>query len=287
MKLDYTEFSFGFPFTENLLRGARWPIHSAAVFPNLLQEASVGYDVRIDRPAAPLFFQFKLPELITRKSHRGVQAKIEDLSIPYFIFQIMPRSRSQQHNLLVAIERRMPGSVFYASPRQEFKSLFDICYIEGCVSFCSAWISPAEIGPLMDDDPHSIVYEPDARFSWFCSEPREVRLHDPFEWAQRLPTLFETRYKSPLRELVRRMLDTLADQYPPPGHASERIREAVRVRLRRLDVPSLQDSAIRAVVEALLVCREIARIGLGLELLIAQPRGPRVIRKGETARIKR
>jgi hypothetical protein len=63
MRIGYTEFSFGYAFTENLIRSSATGPKKAPVFPNLMQEAHKGYDVRIDLPGVPLFFQYKLPEL--------------------------------------------------------------------------------------------------------------------------------------------------------------------------------------------------------------------------------
>ncbi|WP_416797639.1 hypothetical protein [Ciceribacter azotifigens] len=69
MKAGYTEFSFSYAFTENLIRGSATPPPSgASVVPNLAQEATLGYDVQIGFPAFPLFFQYKLPKLMTRAS---------------------------------------------------------------------------------------------------------------------------------------------------------------------------------------------------------------------------
>lgn len=272
MKLDYSEFSFGYAFTENFLRRHARTLRSAPVFPNLLQEAEVGYDVRIDLPAAPLFFQFKLPELVTRKSRRGAQAKIKGLSIPYFVVEIMPLSRSHQHDILVDLERRMPGAVFYASPRQTCKACLDFCYIKGCVHRCAAWISPAQIGPLQDNGAHKIIYEPYADYGWFCSEPRKVDFYDIDQLEPRLVDSFENRRRSSLRTLVREIRRTLLGVIPPLiANSEDVIRRAIRDRLWRLDAPWFRDREILAVVETLLLCRDLARIALGLELIIAQP----------------
>ena len=61
MKLGYSEFSFGYAFTENLIRSSPLSPSGAPVFPNLVQEADLGYDVRIDLPGLPWFFQYNLP----------------------------------------------------------------------------------------------------------------------------------------------------------------------------------------------------------------------------------
>jgi uncharacterized protein Usg len=57
MKVGYAEFSFGYAFTENLVRASATAPAGAPVFPNLVQEAHLGYDVCIDFPAVPLFFE--------------------------------------------------------------------------------------------------------------------------------------------------------------------------------------------------------------------------------------
>lgn len=272
MKLDYSEFTFGYAFTENFLRRAPTG-HPAPVFPNLSQEASLGYDVRINLPAAPLFFQFKLAELMIRNSAREIsRLNIPNLVTPYFRFAIMPRRKSQQHELLVHLETMYPKSVLYAAPKQKNKSSLDKCYIKGQIYRCSALICPGDIGFLSDDRQHWIVYHPRAKFGWFCSEPREVRFFDIDQWEERLPERFKAEYQDPLSELVKRMLQALLGLWSSPMRDAEQgIRHAVRARLARLDERWLREKEIRAVVEALLVCRDIARIGLGLELIIAQP----------------
>ena len=58
MKLSYTEFSFGYAFTENLIRSTKTRPSGAPTFPNLVQEADLGYDVRVECPSCPLFFQY-------------------------------------------------------------------------------------------------------------------------------------------------------------------------------------------------------------------------------------
>ncbi len=53
---------------ENLIRGSATALTGAPVFPTLVQEAILDYDGQISFPAVPLFFQYKLPELVTRAS---------------------------------------------------------------------------------------------------------------------------------------------------------------------------------------------------------------------------
>lgn len=117
MKVGYTEFSFGYAFTENLIRGSATAPTGAPVFPNLVQEAMLGYDVQIGFPAVPLFFQYKLPELMTRASAFEIAGGLcPGLTLEFFRITLMRRDVSDQHRLMIDWEGRYPGQVFYAAP---------------------------------------------------------------------------------------------------------------------------------------------------------------------------
>src|SRR5690348_7313150 len=126
MKLGYTEFSFGYAFTENLARSAVARPSGAPVFPNLNQEAQLGYDVHIDFPGCPLFFQYKLPELmVSRRAAEISQHGLAGIRVRFFRMPLMRRDLSQQHDLLRRLERRLPNAVYYASPSMENNNSFN------------------------------------------------------------------------------------------------------------------------------------------------------------------
>jgi hypothetical protein len=75
MKVGYTEFSYGYAFTENLIRSSSVAPLGAPVFPNLLQEGQSGFDVQINFPGVPLFFQYKLPEVMLRGTAYEISQK--------------------------------------------------------------------------------------------------------------------------------------------------------------------------------------------------------------------
>jgi hypothetical protein len=104
MKLGYSEFSFGYAFTENLIRSSSAAPAGAPMFPNLVQEAQLGYDVRIDRPGAPMFFQYKLPALMARNTAFEISKyKIPGLAAPFFRMPLMRRDLSKQHERLIVV----------------------------------------------------------------------------------------------------------------------------------------------------------------------------------------
>lgn len=175
MRLGYTEFSFGYAFTENLIRSAAARPAGAPVFPNLIQEAQLGYDVHIDLPGCPLFFQYKLPELMVRNSAAEIsQHSLAGISIPFFRMPLMRRDLSQQHLLLIDLETRFPSAVFYATPSMHDIGAFNAAYSVAQVHQRSVFFSPRNIGPLPDDKQHVVVYRDGLGSAWFCSEPRMI-----------------------------------------------------------------------------------------------------------------
>ncbi len=167
MKLGYTEFSFGYAFTENLIRSSVTAPHGAPIFPNLSQEGHLGFDVHIDLPGLPLFFQYKLPELMVRSNAKELSYAGCALDLPYFRMPLMRRDVSDQHQLLIDLEYDYPNGVFYATPCLSDQPQFNNAYNAATVHERSAFISPSDIGPLPDDKSHNIVYEDGAGIGYF------------------------------------------------------------------------------------------------------------------------
>jgi hypothetical protein len=140
MKLGYTEFSFGYAFTENLIRSAHTAPQGAPVFPNLIQEAQMGYDVHINLPGLPLFFQYKLPELMKRSTASEISVHhIPGLTVPFFRMPLMRRDLSRQHQRLIKLENKYPGTALYATPGMQNLREFNQAYNAGIVHGCSVF----------------------------------------------------------------------------------------------------------------------------------------------------
>jgi hypothetical protein len=176
MKLGYTEFSFGYAFTENLIRSSRNAPTGAPTFPNLVQEAQLAYDVRIDLPGVPLFFQYKLPELMKRRNAAEIaKHQFPGLSVPFFRMPLMRRDLSDQHKLLMKLEKQFPKTVLYAAPALTDLGQFNKAYNTANVHLSSVLFSPADIGPLPDDKQHNVAYRNGLPYAWLCSEPKRIR----------------------------------------------------------------------------------------------------------------
>lgn len=273
MKLGYTEFSFGYAFTENLIRSlATGPI-GAPIFPNLLQEAQLGYDVRIDLPGCPVFFQYKLPELMVRETAAEIaQHALPGISVPFFRMPLMRRDLSDQHKLLIGLEKQFPDAVFYVAPVLPDVNSFDAAYKSAHVHQQSVFFSPGDIGALPDDKHHVVAYC-NAGTAWMCSEPRELEARGFEAIDERVRAhLGEPRYRT-LESAVAIIGPAVLERVTPEMREAE---GGIRARVRQRIEQSVDGSAAavrsRRVAEDLLVYREIARVGLGLDMTIAQAR---------------
>ena len=272
MQLDYTEFSFGYAFTENLIRSASSRPRGAPFFPNLLQEAQLGYDVRIDLPGCPLYLQFKLPELMVRNSAMEISRNSLDIALPFFRMYLMKRNLSKQHKRLIELEEKSTDAVYYATPIMENVSDFNTAYNSATVHRQSIFFSPEDIGPLPDDEQHVIAYSDGLGYAWMCSKPNEVSVLQYENISEKLRNSFEdARYRT-LEATAHNIREALLPLIPQQIRGSEgAIQQRIHGRRARLgNERNINDPTGRIVVE-LLVLREIARVGLGLELIIAQP----------------
>ena len=272
MKLGYSEFSFGYAFTENLIRSTARPT-GAPVFLNTFQEGQRGFDVQIDFPGRPLYFQYKLPELMVRNSAAEItKHSLSGLTIPFFRMYLMRSNLSTQHQKLIELENGSPNAVFYAAPGMKDLDAFNDAYNSAKVHCRSVFFSPKEIGPLPDDKQHVIAYNSALNQAWLPSEPREVAALQckDIEVLVRL-SFEEPRYRT-LEAAVRSIREQMLPLVPSRIRAAqEDIWERVRMRRTGLSDHMDIDAATQHVVEEILVYREIARVGLGLDLVIAQP----------------
>ncbi len=275
MKLGYTEFSFGYAFTENLIRSASTAPGGALFFPNLVQEGRLGYDVRIDCPGCPLYFQYKLPELMIRNSAAEIsQYFLQGIETPFFRMHLMKRNQSRQHELLINLESRYPNAVYYASPGLRCNRSFNAAYNAATVHLQSVLFSPNEIGPLTDDNLHVVSYRFGQPYAWFRSEPRRIRAFKFEDTVDQVGKLFEEPGYRTLQEMARTVLEGLMQLVPEQIRNSENaIRQRIRARRTTMEEAPAVSEATQDVVEDLLVSHEIARVSLGVELVIAQPSG--------------
>lgn len=272
MKVGYTEFSFGFAFTENIIRSRPLAPNRTPYFPNLIQEATLGYDVRLDFDALPVFYQFKLPELLIRRNAREY-ARLHDqgLNLPYFRMPIMRANQSDQHRLLIDWETAHPGRVHYSSPNFIDPAGFNQAFSNCSVHTESILISPLAMGPIHDTDEHCYVYNRGAMQGWFCSEPLKINHQNGKKGVDDAIAQVTSGGGVPVPDVPEKLIQDLRDVLPR------------RDRGKLSDIFSAQVKAVADVVGAgekpsdagqeiarIVATRNISRIFLGVEMLLVQ-----------------
>jgi len=202
-KCQFSEFSYGYCLTEDLIVGQGTPLIAAPVFPSLLEEGQpgVGYDVRFDRPGVPLFLQFKLVHQMVRRNAN--ETKRGHFQPPFYRMHLRPRPVSDQHQSLLSLEQA-GNDVFYVAPCFHTTVALNTNYAQRRVWDRSIRIRPALIGPLPDDGPHHVTFQhPSSTWQFYSDEPfKEGRAPETGEIAGRLQSRIVERGSRNLREQI-------------------------------------------------------------------------------------
>jgi hypothetical protein len=149
---------------------------------------------------------------------------------------------------------------------------FNTAYKAAYVHRQSVFFSPGEIGALPDDKQHIVAYRKTGQ-AWMCSDPKRITARGFDGINERVRGHWiEARY-STLESAVGAIGPAVLERVTPELRATE---SDIRGRIRQRTEPPIEPSATsmrrQRVAEDLLVYREIARVGLGLDVMIAQPR---------------
>lgn len=169
MKAAFSEFSYGFAFTYSFIR--KLPgVKSAPVLPSLLSEGQQGgFDLKLDYPGMPVFFQFKLSDYLTRSNSKYWAY----YGRPYFRVEITSLRRSKQHNLLKRLSMSVTPDVFYSAPLFISSNAFNQAFLDHEVENRSAWIALDKLPHLADSQQHYITFADPRMPKWNTLEPPE------------------------------------------------------------------------------------------------------------------
>jgi hypothetical protein len=157
-KSEFSEFTYGFALTHELLSGPAGQFLRAPQFPSLRDEGKkYGYDVKIQRKGKPLFIQFKLSEPMLTRAAR----EYRDLSfrIPCYRMHFWPRRKSKQHTLLSKLEQNNRGSVFYYAPAFWMVRDLDRYFASKSIESNSRRARPSELPIPRDKKSHHLSFE--------------------------------------------------------------------------------------------------------------------------------
>lgn len=229
MRPSFSEFSYGFALVNEFVHWAGQPIQAVPIFPSLLEEGHLGYDVMLDREGVPLFLQFKLSHCMVRNSAWEVRRQI--ITPPFYRMHLHARIESAQHQLL--IERENSGNmVFYAAPEFHKHAEFNDAYRAREVIAKSSFWRPIDIGPLPDDAPHHVAFRRGEDHGWFCSKPKRIaKSFQGTALSRHLQDVLEKQGKRALStEAVKRMAEDMLKDLSSLRLVGLRTRAKVRQR---------------------------------------------------------
>jgi hypothetical protein len=170
MRALFSEFSYGFALTNELVERHRHLLVGAPHLPSQNQEGRPGggYDVGLPIRGFPLFLQFKVSEYMLRST----AGEWKKFGKKYFRFQLHPLRHSVQHHLLIDLESRN-NCVYYAVPAFYKAEDLNQAFSTRTVVDRTVFVRPSDIGRLPDEDNHCIAFLPGERFAYLFSEYRK------------------------------------------------------------------------------------------------------------------
>lgn len=163
MKRKVSEFSYGFVLTHELVNAFGYLPTDVPAKKRKKEDANglpSGY---------PLFLQFKASEYMKRRN--AGESKL--VGLPYFRFGLHRKTQSNQHQLLIDLEKK-GNLVFYATPKIHEAVNLNGAFFDHQVVALSLFVSPGDIGELPDKDAHSVVFSNRVEDVFFC--PKKERL---------------------------------------------------------------------------------------------------------------
>ena len=173
MKPQFSEFSYGYAITEELVQKLGYLIVGSPIFPSLQDEGKKGggYDLKLPTSGKPIYIQFKISHYMI-----GLNAKEHSLfSSSYYRMHLYASKHSNQHMMLQELEKRGEYVICIAP---EFHTVAELNrnYIARTNINNSSAFSPIDIN-LPDDGEHYIAFDRKLNHGYLCSdEPKEIEI---------------------------------------------------------------------------------------------------------------
>lgn len=166
----FSEFSYGFALTSEIITRSKADLVKAPEFPNLKKEGKVGYDLKLEWPLLTLLLQFKSVNAMT--TNRAKESHV--IKPEFYRMHLRAANVSKQHALLMNHQKKGGSAVYYAAPGFYEALDFDRFYQAGKLIEASAFFRPLDIGKLPDDGNHHVSFRRDSPVAYRCSEPVEI-----------------------------------------------------------------------------------------------------------------
>jgi hypothetical protein len=185
---------------------------------------------------------------------------------------LMRRDLSDQHAHLISLENKFPNAVFYATALLDTATAFNQAYGRAEVHTRSALYSPNDIGPLPDDKSHVVSYSATSPIAWRCSVAKDINLLSFEDLIGSVNERLPQRRERTLEESVQHIREVILPFLPQELRQAESELRARIVARQPIDGGARRPvDRVRSVSTEILVLKELSRVGLGVDLLIAQP----------------
>ena len=199
MDSEFSEFSYGYALTDELIHYHKTKLKVAPVFPSLYDEgAGKGYDLKLDRQnGIPLFLQFKVSHYMYGRNAK--EFSIGTFASPFYRMYITPRNISTQQKDLLALEMAGNSEVRYVAPAFHELNSLDNFYLNHRVMENSLWVSPSFVEPTVDNQRHHVSFQLGIKPVRFSDSPMDIDKPFGFDGFQKdLINTFEKKSKSSL-----------------------------------------------------------------------------------------
>lgn len=220
---DFSESTFAFAFTDNLLRDPRFSATGAPRFLSTYAEGR-GQHFDVELPAHPVafFFQFKIPEVMQRRRRLRNGSR---LPAPFYRMNLRTKDHFAQHRGLLACEAD-GRNIHYVSPRFHTHEELDVLFSRGEVHDHTAWFRPSHVTPPDYTRAHGVVYDQPGQHAEVRSPtPRE---HEgPFDFEA-----FLAKWTATVESAPRESSDAFLGELIKTLRRAEEIAQAELPRLR-------------------------------------------------------
>ncbi len=158
--LGISEFTFGYSFLHEQTVKKWGRVRSIPIFPSLIKEKRLGYDVNLQFKGKDYYYQFKLSDLLWRSNSKFIRDGT--YSGPYYRIKLHRMYFNLQHRKLWGLSRKKKYT-YYVSPECPNIGLFNQAFLSGQVTDHSRLIPLTKCSnyPQSDDRQHYITYQRD------------------------------------------------------------------------------------------------------------------------------
>ena len=169
MKRKVSEFSYGFVLTHELVNAYGYLATDSPQ--ETRRKKKKDSEAAADEPQSgyPMLLQFKASEYMKRRN--AGESKL--VGLPYFRFALHRKTQSNQHQLLIELEKK-GCAVFYATPKIHEAVNLNSAFFDHQVVASSLFVNPGEIGELPDNQSHRVVFSGRTEDVYLCSKPRKL-----------------------------------------------------------------------------------------------------------------